>query len=394
VYTRGVIQALPVADRPHAVESMAALLGEQGTLFAKELPPEAGAYFQQVVARHGLSAGLERVMRLIPPGQITEAELAGLFGAERFEVIATGTSHIHTVNALPDGERIKVPAIYALIRPRDRVSAASRAIGRVDAEDAELHALKQGALAVWSAGDYPALARMHADSGIATARRAGAGPGVRLLDVACGDGNVAIPAARAGASVIALDLTQRMLEHGRARAARENVAIEWVLGDAEELPFADERFDAVTSNFGAVFAPRHAVVAAELARVCRPGDRIVMTAWAPDGFNERLAAVAGAYLPQPEVRQPAVLWADEQHACECFAPTGVKLRFERHVARARLRSVEHALEVGEHAFGPVVLARERLIAEGVWDELRAAVGAEYMAITGQKPGHSTLGGER
>lgn len=113
---------------------------------------------------------------------------------------------------------------------------------------------------------------------------------MRLLDVGCGDGNVTIPAARAAASVTALDLTRELLDAGRARARREGVSIDWILGDAEELPLEDESFDAVTSNFGAILAPRHRV-AVELARVCRPRGTIVLTVWAPDGFNERLAKI-------------------------------------------------------------------------------------------------------
>jgi len=118
VYVRGVLQALPAADRPDAIRSIAALIGGTGTLFAKELPPQAGAYFAEQVQRHGMWPELERVMRLIPPGQITKQELASLFSPDRFEVIGTGASDIRTVNVLPDGEPIRVPAIYLLARQR------------------------------------------------------------------------------------------------------------------------------------------------------------------------------------------------------------------------------------------------------------------------------------
>jgi hypothetical protein len=118
VYVRGVLQALPAADRPDAIRSIAALVGGTGTLFAKELPPQAGAYFAEQVQRHGMWPELEQVMRLIPPGQVTEQELASLFSPDRFEVIGTGANHIRTVNILPDGEPIRVPAIYLLARPR------------------------------------------------------------------------------------------------------------------------------------------------------------------------------------------------------------------------------------------------------------------------------------
>jgi amidohydrolase len=118
VYVRGVLQALPPAVRSQAVGSIAVLLGDGGTLFAKELPPRVSDYFADLVQRHGLWPGLERVMQLIPPGQITEQQLVRLFSPERFEVIRTGQGVIDTLNRLPDGEPIRVPAVHALIRPR------------------------------------------------------------------------------------------------------------------------------------------------------------------------------------------------------------------------------------------------------------------------------------
>lgn len=279
--------------------------------------------------------------------------------------------------------------------------AGVEAGGRADGDDPDLDALKRGARAVWAAGDYPAIARVIAEAGNATALRAGAAAGVRLLDVACGDGNVAIPAARAGAAVTALDLTPELLDAGRVRGAAERVDISWVLGDAEELPFGEASFDAVTSNFGAVFAPRHAVVATELARVCRPGGRIVITAWAPDGFNERVAEIAKSYLPQPPVPEPPVLWADPAHARACFQSADVELSFERDSIRARAASVQALVGLMARSFGPLVLARERLIQQGRWEELLAAITAEcdrwakavadgilidmdYVVITGRK----------
>ncbi len=120
VYIRGVLQALPPAAHPQAVQAIAALLGASGTLFAKELPPEAAAYFAGVIQRHGPPPGLAKVLRHgLPPGQISLPELTELFPADRFEVLGTGTSHMHTVNTLPGGEAIIVPAVWALIRLRE-----------------------------------------------------------------------------------------------------------------------------------------------------------------------------------------------------------------------------------------------------------------------------------
>lgn len=117
VYVRGVLQTLPPASRPGAVDTIAALLGTAGTLFAKELPPEAGAYFAEMTQRYGMPPGLAKVMRSIPPGQISLPDLSGLFPRDRFEVLDTGTSRIRTVNSLPGGVVISVPAIWILTRP-------------------------------------------------------------------------------------------------------------------------------------------------------------------------------------------------------------------------------------------------------------------------------------
>jgi SAM-dependent methyltransferase len=116
VYIRGVLQAMPPADRPRAFESLARLVGEAGTVFAKELTPEAGAYFAKLVERHGLMPGMARMLQQIPPGQITLPELLSLFSDAGLDVVATGTSHMHTVNRWPNGEVVMVPAISAIVQ--------------------------------------------------------------------------------------------------------------------------------------------------------------------------------------------------------------------------------------------------------------------------------------
>lgn len=118
VYVRGVLQALPATDRPQAVQSIARLVGHAGTLFVKELPPAAGAYFANLAQRYGLPPALAQVMQLIPPGEISEQELVDLLSMHRCDVLTTGTSHMHTVTTLPNGEAMLVPAIYAVARPR------------------------------------------------------------------------------------------------------------------------------------------------------------------------------------------------------------------------------------------------------------------------------------
>ena len=170
----------------------------------------------------------------------------------------------------------------------------------------DVSGIKQGQRTMWTAGDYPEVARRIESVGEYLAERAGAGPGIELLDVATGSGNVSIPAASAGAKVTGLDLTPKLLDAQRARAAAAGVEVELVEGDAEELPFADGSFDRVTSCFGVMFAPRHDVAAAELVRVARPGGRIVVAAWTPEGLVGRIVPdLGGLPAAAPARAEPA-----------------------------------------------------------------------------------------
>jgi ubiquinone/menaquinone biosynthesis C-methylase UbiE len=148
----------------------------------------------------------------------------------------------------------------------------------------DVSGIKQGQKMMWTAGDYPEVSRRIASVAELLAERVGAGPGLDLLDVATGSGNVAIAAARDGATVTGLDLTPKLLDVARGRASSAGLEIEFVEGDAEELPFEDDSFDRVTSCFGVMFAPRQQVAAAELVRVARPGATIGVAAWTPEGF--------------------------------------------------------------------------------------------------------------
>ena len=141
--------------------------------------------------------------------------------------------------------------------------------------------------------------------------------------MACGTGNAAIRAAEAGGRVVGVDLTPALLEEGRRLADAGSVQVEWVEGDAEELPLPDESFDVVLSTFGCMFAPRHRVTALELARVLRPGGRLAVTAWTPDGaMGEFFRTVGGFLPPPPPVAEPPTLWGDEGYVRELFAGSG------------------------------------------------------------------------
>lgn len=168
---------------------------------------------------------------------------------------------------------------------------------------------------LWALGDFPRVARETiGTTGPLLAEACGIGPGQRVLDVAAGAGNVAIPAARTGASVVASDITPELLAAGRAAAEQEGLTLEWVEADAQALPFEDGAFDVVTSSFGAMFAPDHAAAARELLRVCRPGGTIGMLNWTPEGWTGQFfRTLAAALPPPPPGGQSPVLWGSEPH---------------------------------------------------------------------------------
>ena len=181
-------------------------------------------------------------------------------------------------------------------------------------------ALKAAHRALWALGDYPAVAsEVIAALGHRLVAAAGIGPGHRVLDVAAGSGNVAIPAAAAGADVVASDLTPELLEAGRSAARDAGIELTWEVGDAERLPYDDATFDAVTSCVGVMFAPHHQPAADELLRVTRPGGTVALVSWTPAGFIGQMFATMKPYAaPPPPGAQPPPLWGDEDHVRALF----------------------------------------------------------------------------
>ncbi len=175
----------------------------------------------------------------------------------------------------------------------------------------EMESLKAKLKAVWMSGDFGEVAK-HIEAGAEDfIARLALKPGVRLLDVACGSGNQSIPAAQAGAIVTGVDIAPNLLEQARARAASEGLSIQFDEGDAEKLPYDDAAFDVVVSMFGAMFAPRPELVAAELVRVCKPGGKIAMANWTPEGFIGQMFKVTAKHVPPPPNMPSPVKWGDE-----------------------------------------------------------------------------------
>jgi SAM-dependent methyltransferase len=233
--------------------------------------------------------------------------------------------------------------------------------------------LKQRHRKMWALGDYPAMVRNWLlPLGERLVDAAAIAPGQRVLDVGAGTGNAAIRAAARGASVVASDLTPELFDDGRALAREAGVELEWEQGDAEALPFDDESFDAVLSIFGIQFAPRHEVTARELARVTRPGGRIGLVNWTPEGLIGELFKIMGKYMPAPpEYASPPPLWGSEEHVRKLFEGTSVEFEFARGQNPWRYDSAEEFVSFFETNYGPTLKARERLTSEGRWDDCRA-----------------------
>jgi ubiquinone/menaquinone biosynthesis C-methylase UbiE len=223
---------------------------------------------------------------------------------------------------------------------------------------------KAAARAMWGRGDYHRFAtQLTWELGPVMVEAAGLGPGMRVLDVAAGSGAVAVPAAQAGADVVASDLTPENLAAGRAAAEAAGVGLAWVEADAEALPFADSQFDAVTSSLGAMFAPDHRAVARELLRVCRPGGTIALASFTPEGAGGDFFATVGRHAPPPPGESP-LLWGDEGHVRDLLDDGVASLRCERRTYVERLPGGpgDYAAFFRE-TFGPLIVLREALSAD-------------------------------
>jgi len=235
----------------------------------------------------------------------------------------------------------------------------------MSAIDPEMEALKTRLKAMWMAGDYSQVAKHIETVAEEFIARLALKSGVRLLDVACGSGNLAILAARAGAIVTGVDIAANLLEQARARAESESLTIQFDEGDAEDLPYNDASFDVVVSMFGAMFAPRPELVAAELARACRTGGRIAMANWTPEGFVGQMFKIGGKYSPPPPNMPPPIKWGDEETVRERLRGAFSDLQLTRRICRFEYPfPPAEVVEFFRAYFGPTQRAFEALDAGG------------------------------
>jgi len=238
--------------------------------------------------------------------------------------------------------------------------------------------LKQKHKAMWASGDYPLMVETFLlPLGPRLVEACDIGPGMRVLDVAAGTGNAALRAAAAGADVVASDLTPRLLDAGRQRAETEGLSLQWQEADAEHLPFEDASFDVVMSSIGVMFAPHHQAAADELVRVCRPGGRIGLLSWTPEGMIGDLFRTMGPFAPPPPPgAQPPPLWGSEEHLAELF---GDRVNFTtQRRENLEITAFTQARDYGEHFkgyYGPTIAARANAERNGRAEELDAALDA-------------------
>ncbi len=218
---------------------------------------------------------------------------------------------------------------------------------------ADLSAIKARQQVAWSTGDYSVVGALIPLVAEQLCESVDLRAGERVLDVATGHGNAALAAARRYGLTTGVDYVPALLERARERAAAERLPVEWLPGDAEELPFPDASFDVVLSTFGAMFAPDQQRTARELARVCKPGGRIGMANWTPDSFVADMFRTTSLFVPPPAGLTPPAAWGDEAHVARLFGASAEQIRSTRREVVFRFRSFVHWLDVMRTFYGPL-----------------------------------------
>jgi ubiquinone/menaquinone biosynthesis C-methylase UbiE len=228
----------------------------------------------------------------------------------------------------------------------------------------DLKALKTRQMNTWASGDYAVVGTTLQIVGELLAEACDLRFDERVLDVAAGNGNATLAAARRGCQVTSTDYVGALLDRGKERAHAEQLNVTFEVADAEALPYADANFDAVLSTFGVMFAPDQVTSAHELARVCRPGGRIGLANWTPEGFIGQVFKTLGRHVPPPAGVQPPSLWGTEAHLRSLFGDNASAITVTPRVFNLRYRSAAHFIEVFRTWYGPLHKAFASLPPDG------------------------------
>jgi SAM-dependent methyltransferase len=253
--------------------------------------------------------------------------------------------------------------------------------------------LKDKLRAMWMAGDFGRIALFGVKEAERFVGRLNVAPGSRVLDVACGTGNLAIPAARLGATVTGVDIAPNLVEQARQRAAQEGLTATFDEGDAEALPYADASFDIVMTMYGAMFAPRPDVTAAETARVCRPGGTIAMANWTPSGFVGKMFALTAKHAPPPPGMPPPIEWGIDAIVRQRLGPFSTRIEtVARPVDFDYAFPPREVVQYFREYFGPMKTAFARLDADAQ-DAFAADLEALWSEHNRGEAGHTLVTAE-
>lgn len=250
----------------------------------------------------------------------------------------------------------------------------------------DLAALKARQQGVWSSGDYALIGSTLQIVGEMLAEAVDLRAGSRVLDVAAGNGNATLAAARRGCDVTSTDYVSELLEHGKARAAANRLDVTFRQADVEALPFEDASFDAVLSTFGVMFTPNQDKAASEMLRVCRPGGRIGLANWTPQGFVGQIFKVIGRHVPPPAGVKPPGLWGTRERLDELFGAHAIVDATPRNFV-FRYRSPAQFVELFRTCYGPMLKAFAALDATG---QAALAAGLEALIATLNRSGDATM----
>jgi ubiquinone/menaquinone biosynthesis C-methylase UbiE len=231
---------------------------------------------------------------------------------------------------------------------------------RPEAATPDLKAIKAKQQVAWSSGDYAIVGTTLQIVGEQLAEAMDLRAGQKVLDIAAGNGNFTLAAARRWCDVTSTDYVESLLQRGRQRAEADGLSVSFQKADAEALPFADESFDAVASTFGGMFSPDQSRTASEMLRVCRSGGRIGLANWTPDGFIGQMFKTIGKYLPPPAGLKSPALWGTREWMDKAFRAASSSLVAEPRHFVFRYRSAQHFLDVFREYYGPMLKAFEAL----------------------------------